>query len=122
MTPETHTSTRMPHTPVPWAIDPDTDDRWSIVDKPGGRWLSNGIATIDYTGGNAEANAAFIVKAVNAHDEMVEVLRKTLRVMSQRDNCLDCFADNLTGEHGALCVARKARAILERIDHGEAGG
>jgi hypothetical protein len=62
------------HTPTPWAADPD--------DREGYEWNVHIVEAarphmrIAFTsnGPDSEANAAFIVKAVNAHDGLVEAL------------------------------------------------
>ena len=64
------------HTPTPWVADPDDREgyEWNIhiIDGQDGHnricFMSNGPET--------EANAAFIVKAVNSHDALVEALQK----------------------------------------------
>jgi len=66
----------MEHTPVPWKVV----DRWKIV-RDAGHPLPRLIVETTISGecevyqGNAdEANAAFIVQAVNSHEALVEAL------------------------------------------------
>ena len=73
------------HTPLPWRVEQETDLIWgacntddfstrgmgySIVEGKSGSW-NKGKPDMD----EREANAAFIVKAVNAHDALIEALR-----------------------------------------------
>jgi len=81
----------MKHTPTPWEVNdddsgiigtwgPDEDD-WGL------------ICATDYAISSSvpeeqrPANAAFIVKACNAHDELVEALKTAIQVM--KDNEID---------------------------------
>lgn len=63
------------HTPLPWSID-KTDQLTMIVDSK--KDVVAALSTIDLKGRPEEemANAAFIVKAVNSHDALVEALRQ----------------------------------------------
>lgn len=60
-------------TPTPFKVDKGiTHNKFLILDKKG-----EGIAAM-YEGPNAEMDAAFIVKAVNAHEELVAALKEVL--------------------------------------------
>lgn len=67
------------HTPTPWETVELNPESWHI-------WPNNGkdtfrIATCychQLGGEDAKANAAFIVRAVNAHDDLVAALRKLI--------------------------------------------
>lgn len=64
------------HTPIPWQQEHTKDKKVNSVDI----YANNGacIATVRSNHGyeTREANAAFIVKAVNCHDQLVEALQK----------------------------------------------
>lgn len=67
------------HTPTPWMTSPynamgvfDSDKRCVAV-------VYSGVHSYDIDLGEREANAAFIVKAVNAYEPMVEALLCILR-------------------------------------------
>lgn len=69
----------MSHTPIPWAL-------WGKADPS--QVIASADAFVAQTvGGNDIANAAFIVRAVNNHDRLVEALR-TVRdfPIPQQDN------------------------------------
>jgi hypothetical protein len=68
----------MTHTPTPWEWRNDqtyNKGQWSIMP---------GVLIVEGTDGTPDgdeidrANAAFIVRAVNAHDKLVEALRRAL--------------------------------------------
>ncbi len=104
------------HTPTPWHLGHgENRDRsyFSIAGKnPDGSWRQ--IAGCDHPsaqsvqhGANplreqAEANAAHIVRCVNAHDDLVETLRK---LISHRDDL--CLAD--------YPAVTRARAVLAKV-------
>ena len=68
----------MEATPRPWTFDPKSEQIWSseglvaTVKQRGALAESDG----DYRLPETEANGEFIVKAVNAHDRLVEALEK----------------------------------------------
>jgi len=64
------------HTPTPWAAVPGEE---SVIYSPqaGGRAVARTLANPDPTW-PAEANAAFIVRACNAHDEMLAALKELI--------------------------------------------
>lgn len=71
------------YTPTPWMVSRNTDKGLVWVDSfdapscgVADLYHRHGIGVEDFVAkDNAEANAAFIVKACNAHDELVEVVR-----------------------------------------------
>lgn len=81
------------HTPTPWAADPDDRDgyEWNIhIVTESNRDMRVAFMT---SGPEAAANADFIVKAVNCHDELVAALeafrlRPDAIVASQGDTIL----------------------------------
>ena len=108
--PETHTASTVGHTPTPWRWTSDgkvrekqTDD---VIAQPG-----RNFALITPTP-TLQANAAFIVTAVNNFDDMVVVLRHIDALALMARNGAN-FADphTMTLEN----VAEDARAILDRI-------
>ena len=92
------------HTPGPWRIDPKHDDAYHILGAGEASWPSGGIATLDYTGGNAEANAVLIAQAPT--------------LLAQRDALVEALEDVLTGlkmHNIQLLGADKAHAVVARI-------
>jgi len=87
-------------TPTPWA----TDSKWDqVLDGVAIRSGGNLIAKAMYLGGTdqAKANAALIVRAVNAHEAMKEALKRLL---------FDAFED---AHPEAVKMARAALKLAE---------
>ena len=77
-----HSIANMPkHTPGPWYAV--TGDRAVTI---GAAILGEHapLATVDYTEENAQANAAFIVRACNVHDDLLAALRE-LEAFGERE-------------------------------------
>jgi hypothetical protein len=102
------------HSPTPWRVDPDfcsdiQDNEGneigcvlSSVDL-GGEWLINGQIPLDED--TRDANAAFIVKAVNSYDALKEAL-------VEARHCLVSFTG---GEDGACAeTIRRIAAALSK--------
>jgi hypothetical protein len=70
------------HTPTPWKVNDCRDSGWMdnaiYIAKDSGENLARVYK--DY--GNVEANAAFIVRAVNAHDELVAKLSAVQSILN----------------------------------------
>ena len=70
-----------PHTPTPWRVDP-VDGDLIIADIDGGIvaevWGGDGERSAEAV----EANAAFIVRACNAHDGFVAALKLALDALN----------------------------------------
>lgn len=63
------------HTPTPWEVGEDVGQaERSIVTAE-----CRDICTCETGFGDAEANAEFIVRAVNAHDDLLNACREILR-------------------------------------------
>lgn len=90
------------HTPTPWVSSPDSRGSsfvWKRGDEqPGSNRIA--IAHIQY---NGEANAAHIVKCVNAHDELVDL-------------CVQL--SDLCDRAGYHTHAKNAEAILAKLEGG----
>lgn len=95
------------HTPTPWA----KTESFQIVKPQGNTALE--LADICYVGDEAvaEANAEFIVRACNAHDELVEALQKCLESAHAADsNVLHSFGSLVKAiQHYARPALAKAR-------------
>ena len=81
----------MTHTPTPWSIGHSMERNYIYG---GGSHLAcigsreNGFFIHDDGSLNeSEANAAFIVRAVNSHDDLLEALEETVRVAVVFANC-----------------------------------
>lgn len=64
------------HTPLPWTVDYSGSCALGIMDSQDRLLFSSGLANED--GDEDEANAAFIVRAVNAFPALVEALENIL--------------------------------------------
>ncbi|MCK8788244.1 hypothetical protein M0638_28235, partial [Roseomonas sp. NAR14] len=62
------------HTPMPWSID--QDGKTALITSNGELIAECGISDLPVK--QDQANAAFIVRAVNAHDALVAALRELL--------------------------------------------
>lgn len=95
------------HTPTPWHMSVEEKSRRDdvyIVGNPtgalgGARQLAYMVDT--WTGASTEANAAFIVRAVNSHDQLVDVV-KEMMALGER------LVDDVYGYE----FVRKAKAAL----------
>lgn len=65
----------MSHTPTPWEFkEKDDEGRFVIIGERDGLDVTFVADTIGGLGDAEKANAAFIVKAVNCHDELLAAL------------------------------------------------
>ena len=91
------------HTPTPWTVwklAPDSDElERSIVTTQSGDIEVTGIVNLD-------ADAAFIVKAANCHDDLVRALEDLLRV--------DCASEAGVYCNDRAAVQGRARAALAK--------
>ena len=102
------------HTPTPWQIHSDfyeTDIIGNIDDATDGIPYAL-VAMMDVTNDNWKANAAFIVKCVNLHDELVHVVEQfvngafTNAITSDHD---ETFERLLAKAHHTLSKAKESR-------------
>lgn len=110
----------MTATPRPWFIDQDSES--GAVDirckdqKDGTAW---GIATVWH---RPMADAALIVRAVNAHDELVAFVADVVEHLTRRgpiDELTWRDDQRFTDEHGdPLTFVDSARALLARLKRG----
>lgn len=82
------------HTPTPWIVSGGREEDGRMVKIGTGEkgWLGVAAAFGD-TPEEAEANAAFIVKAVNAHDDLIHALKMAIAWMKNQGINMDlCHA------------------------------
>ena len=74
-------TTQPTHTPTPWGYTYDGSSDWSIgqAEDPQGMYVCN---IWDRNDARAQSNAAFIVKAVNAYQPMVDALKEAQKIIS----------------------------------------
>ena len=98
-------TTKPTHTPTPWYIEETTMPSLGFDVCAGSRkndeadnhkWIGsvhgghgdNGKTAPGFPGDKeGQANAAFIVLAVNAHEELLQALREALKFIGQHDGC-----------------------------------
>lgn len=114
------------HTPTPWGIERTRDTMWIGPMRPDGHkvasivfYVHRGPDYIDEHNMRAEANAEFIVNAVNSHDEMLAALKDA------KDTIHACDAGDPTTETGwanddLLDVWKACDAAISRAT-GQAG-
>jgi hypothetical protein len=76
------------HTDTPWE-----DNKMGLITDTEGHKIASMYMHMIYRDSDAlmKANAAYIVKAVNSHDALVEALRRISKVKPDRiDHVLDC--------------------------------
>ncbi len=102
-------------TPTPWRIKygkrhaPDEAD----IKIAGDIFIIASVDGPNYS--HCEANAAFIVKAVNAHEALVEKLEDAINRLHK------CMTVNGTDEEFADLAVEPHRALLASLDEGEGG-
>ena len=102
------------HTPTPWLIEYDPEEHkppeFSCVDITVGPPTGHTIAHVDPHNEmpqHADANAAYIVLACNAHEELVEALQATLRDLDETES------SRIYGGTTAIKLARAALALAK---------
>ena len=97
------------HTPTPWRVEHDPEDGAIEVYSDGetARWVADCCCDSDVD----LANAAHIVKCVNAHDELVSLVRDAHHASMLAYSKLDA---NTASEVGR--VIDRARAILAKVE------
>lgn len=100
------------HTPTPWNQEGRaiTCERWSTIAT-----VDNGATDMDenvITEDEADANAAFIVRAVNAHEELLTALKKSAAILDVLVNS-DLSADDYKDAERYLLLAQQAIANAE---------
>ena len=145
-----HTNNSTKHTPTPWRVmpcpdhagkHPCHDSRWIVSGNPEierghdprpGNWTINGGTLIcemrDHVSA-PEADAAFIVRACNAHDALVEALETMVKELALAFAHAECdlrmwpISDLESIEHESLKTAARryfdalkaARAVLAKL-------
>jgi len=86
------------HTATPWILFYDGGKPKAILPagKPGS------VCEFSYV---TRANAAFIVKAVNSHDGLLEALKGLMPLLDGDGNCLEFYEDEILAAEAALAKA-----------------
>jgi pyocin large subunit-like protein len=79
------------HTPTPWHVRPGNDFDFGKAGRIGATAVDDVATCWVSDSHNGEANAAFVVKAANHFDQMVEALTNIASTFdeSYRDGCLE---------------------------------
>lgn len=96
--------TQTKHTPLPWMVD----NRRSIVKVRSEKRevaVLSGRLDSEHGRETIQANAAFIARACNSHDELLEALENIVKYAEQGCDCL-CDAKEL---ENAKIIIKKAR-------------
>lgn len=109
MTGETPSKTEdgfVAHTPTPWKVYRTPSGAIRGIGE------ANGDGILDHHGGfwrmgaEAEANAAFIVRAVNAHDDLIETLHEVAEFLDNQSDVED-------GDYGVPRPNRAMQLLIE---------
>jgi hypothetical protein len=97
----------MSHTPTPWQIEERDCGGYKLADADGEflSYLCQSRYPDDRKDDEAEANAAFIVKACNAHDELVAAL--TAAADWIEEFALPAMGDDSEGGNALLADMRR---------------
>lgn len=106
----TESRSELAHTPTPWKTDPDLGNQ--CVLGPDGVQTADCSIFVNPKFGNRtdainEANAAFIVRAVNSHDALVKACDKAAAVLSGDAMQKQSLIDALEAIRAALSEVRK---------------
>ena len=94
----------MPHTPLPWfAFEGECTGDPCIGCETGT------IAVCEGNEGEAEANAEFIVKAVNSHDDLLDACKEVVGVLGRLPS-----VDPLISDAHTAC--KRARAAIAKAE------
>jgi hypothetical protein len=95
------------HTPLPWSVS-GLDKRYicHLSDNGTGMPRSMSVARLVERISETEANAEFIVRAVNSHDELVAVVEVTLRALTNPGPGTPSHSALLTQLRAALAKAK----------------
>ena len=101
---------REKHTPTPWKLGHEQGG-WVDIDAPDSNWQSLARAVVEMDGQpylRGQANAEFIVRAVNNFDALVEALKRLL-------GATQCCYTGREAEINEREAVSQAREILAKI-------
>ncbi len=73
-------ATKTTHTPLPWEVGERIGDGSPVV-----TYQARDIATVENYYGDGEANAELIVRAVNAHDDLLAACKALMKQIEDHD-------------------------------------
>ena|ERR1019366_2409143 len=111
-------NTTTDHTPIPWRIDPFSDDQTTAITGPGEDDHVCGIHHDDGPTALTKANAAFILTACNVHDDAVAACQAWVEYFDelQSQNPGDPLAEARELYHGKRIAA--CRKVVKRAKGG----
>lgn len=88
------------HTPdnLPWEVDERREDACTIVPE-GTHWPAEGIATLEYTGGDAENVISYIVLACNERPKLLAQRDALLVALEEARQCLQWLEGVIDDRH-----------------------
>ena len=95
-------TTSLAHTPTPWHVL--TTPIECLIRAENFEETFQNIAATPGLNRNAEANAAFIVRACNAHDALLDACKMLLKVLS-RDCDAEAFGSEISHAEGVIAQA-----------------
>ena len=101
------------HTPTPWSYQHKSDAYTHIIRGPNNRFICQFHQSTDDT---TKANAAFIVRACNAHDQLVEALELAL---ARAESWIHDQLDGTSSLESELAELEPCRAALKAASDGE---
>ncbi len=107
------TKPAVPHTPTPWKAMPCRNG-WHVVTEQN-RFVANCTDSTGKDDITSEPNAAFIVRAVNAHEELMKVARGV--VLNGHTRPGDCHSDDYMGM--CVCGYDQAEKAIARAEGGK---
>ena len=105
------TATKAAHTPTPWGVWPGLNGEapiQMITDNALARHIAYMVE-----GAHAEANAARIVRCVNAHDELLEALKGLVQSINAPVHSYDDASIQAGDTYACIDIARIAIAKAE---------
>lgn len=102
------------HSPLPWSSTPweNTDHHEIAIHAADGTWVADCVVDQDNDRPDEiEANAAFIIKAVNNHDVLVAALKRSKEALDVAQAALDDPRDG----NMMLEAYRHARDVLKTL-------
>lgn len=108
------------HTPLPWAAERDLPhNRMPRVHSSADGSLICECGNMGTTPDQWEANAAFIVRAVNSHHDLIEALREARKIIGGIDDYMKRPSRGDWGEECACCMGELLdddRKSIAKID------
>jgi hypothetical protein len=102
------------HTPTPWI------EKFGTISGPGGFYIASVTASFPEHDELQEANAAFIVRAANSHEDLLALLKRAEALMPVAADCPK-DGDNIVNYTDAewseiVCLTSDIRAAIQKAE------